>query len=113
MVRDALAARLAETDIALEVSAEVSDIGMQFSMVAAGLGLGLLPRAFVAGHPRRSAVAVLRCPQLRLSVSVAFARARHLGALAPAVDSLERHLQATFAAVPIGARREVGSGAAG
>ncbi len=96
LVRDALGKALAASGIELAVTAEVHDLALQFSMVAAGLGLGLLPTRFVATHPRRAELCRWQVPGIDLGISVGAIRGAALGQLEAAADAFEEELAAHF-----------------
>jgi DNA-binding transcriptional LysR family regulator len=98
MIRHALEAKLQETGIPLRVAAEIHNIEMQLSLVASGIGTGIVPARFLAAHARRRRVETVSNTGVELDASVVFIRAGHLGRLDTAATFLEQTLREHFAA---------------
>jgi len=80
------------------IAAEVHNMHMQLEFVQSGYGLGLLPARFIARNGSIDSVEVLRPPSFDLHRSVAIVRVAQLGALAKAVELLERGFRQLFEA---------------
>jgi DNA-binding transcriptional LysR family regulator len=89
--RGALRAAVEREGGVLHVAAEVHDIALQASLVARGLGVGMLPKRRAASLPRAG---LRRIPVqgVSLRMAVALVRTPFLGRLEKAVDALEKLL---------------------
>lgn len=86
--RAALRAAVERDGGAFHVAAEVHDLALQASLVARGLGVGMLPRRRAATLPR-AGLRRIDPPGLALRMAVSLVRAPFLGRLEKAIDSLE------------------------
>jgi len=89
--------RLRELGAPFEVAAEINNLEMQLSLVASGLGLGVVPGRFLAAHPRRRRLEKIPRSGINLSASIVFMKAGHLGRLETAATFLEQELREHFA----------------
>lgn len=94
LVRESLRAWLERSGISLKTAAEAHDLELQLSLVSAGAGLGLLPQSYLKRLPARRRPAIVR--GWELSVSIALARATHIGPHEAAADFLEARLRDTW-----------------
>lgn len=77
LLRAALIRALEDTGIQPDIVAEVQNLHLQASMVAQGLGLGLLPSRHI--RSRKGSLKAVRPPGLELPMTVCFVQAGHLG----------------------------------
>lgn len=96
-IRAALEARLRELGAPFEVAAAINNIDMQLSLVASGIGFGLIPSRFLATHPKRRRVERITRSGISIEASIVFMQAAHLGRLESAATFLEQELRSHFA----------------
>ena len=96
-MRQALEARLRELGSPFQVAAAINNIDMQLSLVAGGIGLGLIPARFLASHPKRRRLERLTRSGISIEASIVFMQAAHLGRLEPAAAFLQQELHDHFA----------------
>jgi len=96
-IRRSLEATLRERGSPLEVAAAINNIDMQVSLVASGIGLGLIPARFLASHPKRRQLERITRSGISIEASIVFMQAGHLGRLEAAATFLERELRDHFA----------------
>jgi DNA-binding transcriptional LysR family regulator len=96
-IRQSLEARLRELGSPFAVASAINNIDMQLSLVASGIGLGLIPARFLASHPkRRQLERITRCG-ISIEASIVFMQASHLGRLEAAATFLQEELRDHFA----------------
>ena len=98
-IRQSLEARLRELGSPFEVAAAINNIDMQVSLVASGIGLGLIPARFLASHPKRRRLERVTRSGVSIEASIVFMQAGHLGRLGPAATFLREELREHFAEV--------------
>ena len=96
LIRSALEVRLRELGSPLEVAAEINNIEMQLSLVASGIGLGIVPARFLATHPKRKRLERIAHSGVNVGASIMFMRAGHLGRLEAAATFLEQAFREHF-----------------
>jgi DNA-binding transcriptional LysR family regulator len=96
-IRRSLEARLRELGYPFEVASEINNIDMQLSLVASGMGLGLIPERFLASHPKRRRVERITRSGISIEGSIVFMQAGHLGRLETAATFLQEELRNHFA----------------
>ena len=96
-IRQALEARLRELGSPFEVAAAINNIDMQVSLVASGIGLGLIPARFLASHPKRRRLERITRSGVSIEASIVFMKAGHLGRLEPAATFLQKEFRDHFA----------------
>ncbi|HLB10408.1 MAG TPA: substrate-binding domain-containing protein [Gemmatimonadaceae bacterium] len=96
-IRRSLEARLRELGFPFEVASEINNIDMQVSLVASGIGLGLIPARFLASHPKRRRLERITRSGISIVASIVFMQASHLGRLEPAATFLEKEFRDHFA----------------
>jgi DNA-binding transcriptional LysR family regulator len=79
------------------VAAEINNIEMQLSLVASGIGIGLIPSRFLAAHPKRRRLERIDRSGISLEASIVFVQASHLGRLGKAATFLEQEVRKHFA----------------
>jgi DNA-binding transcriptional LysR family regulator len=96
-IRRSLEARLRELGSPFEVASEINNIDMQLSLVACGIGLGLIPSRFLASHPKRRRLERITRSGINIEASIVFMQASHLGRLEAAATFLEKEFRDHFA----------------
>ncbi|MFL5613561.1 MAG: LysR family transcriptional regulator [Gemmatimonadaceae bacterium] len=96
-IRASLEARLRELGTPFEVAAAINNIDMQVSLVASGIGLGLIPARFLASHPKRRRLERIARSGITIEGSIVFMQGGHLGRLEPAATFLQEELRDHFA----------------
>ena len=96
-IRRSLEARLRELGSPFEVAAAINNIDMQVSLVASGIGLGLIPARFLASHPKRRQLERIARSGISIEASIVFMQAGHLGRLEPATTFLQKEFRDHFA----------------
>jgi DNA-binding transcriptional LysR family regulator len=89
--RGALRAAVERDGGVLHVAAEVHDIALQASLVARGLGVGMLPKRRAAALPRGN-LRRINVQGVSLRMAVSLVRTPFLGRLEKALDALESRL---------------------
>jgi DNA-binding transcriptional LysR family regulator len=97
LIRQALEVKLREMGSPFRVAAEIHNVEMQLSLVAGGLGLGIVPARLLATHPRRRHLQPLTRTGVTLSAAIVFVRAGHLGQLDMAAEFFQTALAEHFA----------------
>jgi len=95
-IRQSLEARLRELGSPFEVAASINNIDMQLSLVASGIGLGLIPARFLASHPKRRRLERITRSGISIEASIVFMQTGHLGRLEPAATFLQEELRDHF-----------------
>ena len=80
-----------------EVAAAINNIDMQVSLVASGIGFGVIPSRFLASHPKRRRLERITRSGVSIEASIVFMKAGHLGRLESAVTFLEQEFRDHFA----------------
>jgi DNA-binding transcriptional LysR family regulator len=96
-IRQSLEARLRELGATFEVAASINNIDMQVSLVASGIGLGLIPARFLASHPKRRRLERITRSGIGIDASIVFMQGGHLGRLESAAAFLQHELREHFA----------------
>src|ERR1043166_436287 len=96
-IRRSLEAKLRELGAPFEVASEINNIDMQLSLVASGIGLGLLPARFLASPPKRRRLERIARSGISIEASIVFMQDSHLGRLEPAANFLEGEFRTHFA----------------
>jgi len=105
LIRQGLEVKLREMGFGFRVAAEIHNVEMQLSLVAGGLGLGIVPARLLATHPRRRQLEQLTRTGVTLSAAIVFVRAGHLGRLDTAATFLQHALAKHFAPVSVAPKR--------
>jgi DNA-binding transcriptional LysR family regulator len=101
LVREEIKHRVEQLGVPLVIAAELHNPDLQLSLVAGNVGLGMLRSGFLRRHPMRSQVRVIKHPNFKVSIRIAFFRARHLGTRAQAALELQRILLKHFGSRPL------------
>src|SRR5689334_11468518 len=96
-IRAALEAKLRELGTPFEVAAAINNIDMQVSLVASGIGLGLIPARFLASHPKRRRLERVTRSGISIEASIVFMQSAHLGRLEAAATFLQEEFRGHFA----------------
>jgi DNA-binding transcriptional LysR family regulator len=96
-IRASLEARLSELGSPFEVAAAINNINMQLSLVASGIGLGLIPSRFLASHPKRRRLERITRSGISIEASIVFMQANHLGRLETPATFLQKEFRDHFA----------------
>jgi DNA-binding transcriptional LysR family regulator len=96
-IRASLEAKLRELGAPFEVAAAINNIDMQLSLVASGIGFGLIPGRFLASHPKRRRLERVTRSGISIDASIVFMQAGHLGRLEPAAAFLHKEFREHFA----------------
>jgi len=96
-IRQSLEARLRELGSPFEVAAAINNIDMQLSLVASGIGLGLIPARFLASHPKRRRLEQITRSGVSIEASIVFMQGGHLGRLETAATFLQQEFRDHFA----------------
>jgi len=96
-IRASLEAKLRELGTPFEVAAAINNIDMQLSLVASGIGLGLIPARFLASHPKRRRLERITRSSVSIEASIVFMQAGHLGRLETAATFLQEEFRDHFA----------------
>jgi DNA-binding transcriptional LysR family regulator len=96
-IRAALEAKLRELGSPFEVASTINNIDMQVSLVASGIGFGLIPSRFLASHPKRRRLERVTRSGVSIEASIVFVQAASLRRLEPAAAFLHKELRDHFA----------------
>lgn len=96
-IRQSLETRLRELGSPFQVAAAINNIDMQVSLVASGIGHGLIPERFLASHPKRRQLERVARGVVSIEASIVFMQAGHLGRLESAATFLHKELRDHFA----------------
>jgi len=96
LVREEIKNRVERLGAPLGVAAELHSPGLQLSLIAGNVGVGMLRTSFVRTHPLRSRLRVIEHPNFKLSIRVAFFRGRYLGPREKVAMELQRMLMKHF-----------------
>ena len=101
LVREEIKHRVEQLGVPLVIAAELHNPDLQLSLVAGNVGIGMLRSGFLRRHPIRSQVRVIKHPNFKISIRIAFFRARHLGTRAQVALELQRILRKHFGSRPL------------
>jgi DNA-binding transcriptional LysR family regulator len=96
LVREALRTQLERAGASMEVVAEVHNLQLQLSLVAAGMGLGILPGRFVQQLSRRRQVQQVRVSDWDFRAAITFVHTGHARRLLAATKSLAGDLETHY-----------------
>lgn len=100
--RETLRLLLERRALPLNIAAEVPDENMQLSLIARGLGIGLVSMRSVRRHARRNKVRTITVPGIKPFLEIVLIRGSFLGCLSSAVAALENGLSRQFGRQPVG-----------
>jgi DNA-binding transcriptional LysR family regulator len=96
LVREELKNRVEHLGSPLSIAAELHNPDLQLSLIAGNVGVGSVQSSFLSTHPLRSRLSIIHHSDFKLSIRVAFFRARHLGTRDLAALELQRLLLKHF-----------------
>ena len=96
LVREEIKNRVERLGAPLVVAAELHNPGLQLSLIAGNVGVGILRASFLRTHPLRSRLSIIEHPNFNVSIRIAFFRARHLGTREQVARELQRILVKHF-----------------
>jgi len=96
-IRAALEVRLRELELPFEVASTINNIDMQVSLVASGIGFGIIPSRYLASHPKRRRLERVRRSGISIEASIVFMHAANLRRLESAAAFLEHEFRNHFA----------------
>ncbi len=79
LVREEIKNRVERLGSSLMVAAELHNPGLQLSLIAGNVGVGMSRASFLRTHPLRTRLTVIRHPHFNISIRIAFFRAKYLG----------------------------------
>lgn len=94
--RTGLENRLLRAGKALNVAASIWGVPQQLSLVAEGVGLGLVPRRMIAASAQADRLKVVEVPDFTARLAVWVLKAKDLGHLAEVVDRVEEVARGVF-----------------
>ena len=96
LVREEIKNRVERLGAPLVVAAELHNPGLQLSLIAGNVGVGISRASFLRTHPLRSRLSIIEHPNFNVSIRIAFFRARHLGTREQVARELQRILVKHF-----------------
>ena len=96
LVREEIKNRVERLGAPLVVAAELHNPGLQLSLIAGNVGVGISRASFLRTHPLRSRLSIIEHPNFNVSIRIAFFRARHLGTREQVARELHRILVKHF-----------------
>ena len=96
LVREEIKNRVERLGAPLIVAAELHNPGLQLSLIAGNVGVGMSRACFLRTHPLRSRLSIIEHPNFNVSIGIAFFRARHLGTREQVARELQRILVKHF-----------------
>lgn len=96
LVREEIKNRVERLGAPLVVAAELHNPGLQLSLIAGNVGVGISRASFLQTHPLRSRLSIIEHPNFNVSIRIAFFRARHLGTREQVARELQRILVKHF-----------------
>lgn len=90
LVREHLKTHVERLGGRLNVAAELHNPDLQAALVAGGVGVGMLRDSFLRSHPLRDELSIIQHPRFKISIRIAFLRARYLGAREQVALELQR-----------------------
>jgi DNA-binding transcriptional LysR family regulator len=96
LVREEIKNRVERLGAPLVVAAELHNPGLQLSLIAGNVGVGISRASFLRTHPLRSRLSIIEHPNFNVSIRIAFFCARHLGTREQVARELQRILVKHF-----------------
>jgi DNA-binding transcriptional LysR family regulator len=96
LVRDEIRKRVERLGLPLVVAAELHSPGLQLSLIAGNVGVGVVRTSFLRAHPLRTRLRVIEDPNFSIAIRVAFFRGRYLGTREQVALELQRMLANHF-----------------
>jgi DNA-binding transcriptional LysR family regulator len=92
LVREEIKKRVERLGVPLLVAAELHSPGLQLSLIAGNVGVGVLRTSFLRAHPLHSRLRVIKDPNFSIAIRIAFFRGRYLGTREQVALELQRRL---------------------
>ena len=92
LVREEIRKRVERLGATLVVAAELHSPGLQLSLIAGNVGVGLVRTSILRAHPLRTRLRVIEHPNFSIAIRIAFFRGRHLGTREQVALELQRML---------------------
>lgn len=96
LVREEIRNRVERLGVPLVVAAELHSPGLQLSLIAGNVGVGVVRTSFLRAHPLRTRLRVIEHPNFRIAIRIAFFRGRYLGTRGQVAIELQRMLANHF-----------------
>jgi DNA-binding transcriptional LysR family regulator len=96
LVREQIRKRVERLGATLAVAAELHNPGLQLSLIAGNVGVGVLRTSFLRHHPLRNRLRVIEDPNFNIAIKIAFYRGRYLGTREQVALELQRMLVSHF-----------------
>jgi DNA-binding transcriptional LysR family regulator len=96
LVREEIKNRVERLGAPLKVAAELHNPDLQLSLIAGNVGVGMARSSFLQRHSLRTRLSIIEHPNFKISIRIAFYRARHLGARERVAVELQRILEKHF-----------------
>jgi DNA-binding transcriptional LysR family regulator len=92
LVREEIKKRVERLGVPLLVAAELHSPGLQLSLIAGNVGVGVLRTSFLRTHPLRARLRVIEDPNFSIAISIVFFPGRYLGTREQVALELQRML---------------------
>jgi DNA-binding transcriptional LysR family regulator len=92
LVREEIRKRVERMGVPLVVAAELHSPGLQLSLIAGNVGVGVLRTSFLRVHPLRTRLRVIEHSNFSVAIRIAFFRGRYLGTREQVAIELQRML---------------------
>jgi DNA-binding transcriptional LysR family regulator len=92
LVREEIKKRVERLGAPLIVAAELHSPGLQLSLIAGNVGVGVLRTSFLRAHPLRTQLRAIEHPNFSIAIRIAFFRGRYLGTREQVALELQRML---------------------
>lgn len=92
LVREEIKKRVERLGMPLVVAAELHSPGLQLSLIAGNVGVGVVRTRFLRAHPLRARLRVIEDPNFSIAIRIAFFRGRYLGTREQVALELRRML---------------------
>ena len=112
LVREEIKNRVERLGAPLIVAAELHNPGLQLSLIAGNVGVGMSRACFLRTHPLRTRLSIIEHPHFNISIRIAFFRARYLGTREQVALELQRILVKHFEGASQVAPRRIVAGRA-
>ena len=91
-MREEIRKRVERLGVPLVVAAELHSPGLQLSLIAGNVGVGVLRTSFLRAHALRTRLRVIEHPNFSVAIRIAFFRGRYLGTREQVAIELQRML---------------------
>ena len=92
LVREEIKKRVERLGVPLALAAELHSPGLQLSLIAGNVGVGVVRTSFLQAHPLRARLRVIKDPNFSIAIRVVFFRGRYLGRREQVALELQRML---------------------